>query len=615
MKKLHITNDISLPADFVTQAIAILAKRRAGKSYTMRKIVEQLFETNQQVVIVDPKGDQWGIRSSADGKKPGFPIVILGGEHGDIPLEVGSGELVAKLVVEERVSVLLDLSTFRKYEIATFMAIFLENLYRLKAKEAYRTPLMVVIDEADAIAPQKPQKGEERMLGATDDIVRRGGQRGIGCMLVTQRSAVLNKNVLTQVQMLIVLRTIAPQDLAAMKAWIDVHGDLEQGKELMASLPSLPIGDAWFWSPGWPTAEGIFNRSHVLSIQTFDSGATPKPGEKQIIPKNLADVDLNALQTQMKETIAKAKADDPKELKKRINALEHEIVGHRTEQKRITVQPLNDKEVENLLKIRDKQWKEKVVEIRKYTTALEEIIKDSMGVLQKSFKFTIREGEKNMFDDLPSEVGKKYDRIIVQAPFAYSKPLPKGEIKPTDFLDAFSTASTYPHGDKEIQRIEKSMTGTSGAEKLRSGAMKMLNWLAADPTVVISKQRLATLSGFSVAGGTFNTYISELKRKDWIQGTSDEFSITSEGMKYAVPEEFPSGQELVQMWKNKFREGVGRILQEVYNAQTIGREELAHLLEFEPTGGTFNTYLSELRRNGLIIIEGGIIKISAEFFS
>ena len=269
MKNLKITNDISLPPDIVTQTVAILAKRRVGKSYTMRRFVEQLLDAEQQVVIVDPKGDQWGIRSSSDGKSPGYPVIILGGGHTDIPLEVNGGEIVAKLVVEERVSVLIDLSYFRKHEIAMFMAIFLENLYRLKAQEQYRTPLMVVIDEADAIAPQKPQKGEERMLGAADDIVRRGGQRGIGCMLVTQRSAVLNKNVLTQTQMLVVLRTIAPQDLAAMKAWIDVHGDIEEGKTLMASLPSLPIGDAWFWSPGWPTDEGIFNRSHVLPIKSY----------------------------------------------------------------------------------------------------------------------------------------------------------------------------------------------------------------------------------------------------------------------------------------------------------------------------------------------------------
>lgn len=357
--KLIVAKGVPLPLEIVTQTIAILAKRRAGKSYTMRKFVEQLLTCVQQIVLVDPKGDQWGIRSSADGKHAGFPIVILGGEHGDAPLEPSAGEVVAKLVVHEHVSVLLDLSFFRKHEVATFMAAFLENIYRLKAQEAYRTPMMLVIDEADAIAPQKPQKGEERMLGAAEDIVRRGGQRGIGCALITQRSAVLNKNVLTQAQMLIVLRTIAPQDLAAMKAWIDVHGTVEQGKELMDSLPSLPTGDAWFWSPGWPTAEGIFKRAHVLPIETFDSGATPKPGEKPVVPKNLADVDLEALKKQMAATIEKAKQEDPKLLRKEIARLTAEVakkqpapVEHvvRTEIKKIEVPAIGKRSLARLEK-------------------------------------------------------------------------------------------------------------------------------------------------------------------------------------------------------------------------------------------------------------------------
>ena len=67
-------------------------------------------------------------------------------------LEKAGGELVAKLIVEERVSALLDLSDFRKGEVAVFMADFLEALYRLKNREKFRTPLMLVIDEADAIA-------------------------------------------------------------------------------------------------------------------------------------------------------------------------------------------------------------------------------------------------------------------------------------------------------------------------------------------------------------------------------------------------------------------------------------------------------------------------------
>ena len=183
MKTLKISDELSLPLETVTQAIGILAKRRAGKSYAARRLAEQLFKAGQQIVIVDPKGDWWGIRSSADGKGPGRPIVILGGERGDVPLEVNAGEVVGKLVDEERVSVLLDLSLLRKHEVATFMADFLESLYRLKAREQYRTPLMLIVDEADAIAPQSPKShgtrggNVERMLGAAEDIVRRAGQR------------------------------------------------------------------------------------------------------------------------------------------------------------------------------------------------------------------------------------------------------------------------------------------------------------------------------------------------------------------------------------------------------------------------------------------------------
>jgi hypothetical protein len=397
-RSLKLAKNLSLPVDAVTQTIAILAKRRAGKSYTMRRLAEQLFDAGQQIVLVDPKGDQWGIRSAADGKAPGLPITILGGERGDVPLEASAGEVVAKLVVEERVSVVLDLSLFRKHEVATFMTTFLENLYRLKAREQYRTPMMLVMDEADAIAPQKPQKGEERMLGAAEDIVRRGGQRGIGCVLVTQRSAVLNKNVLTQAQMLIALRTIAPQDLAAMNAWIDVHGTEEQKRLLMESLPSLPVGDAWFWSPGWPTTEGIFRRVHVLPIETFDSGATPKAGEKRVEPKRPADVDLEALKRQMAATIEKAKADDPRELRRQLAAARTELAK---KDKVLAEVDVRTKRIDHKLAAKAHRTEESAIrktnvelktELSKHRRALEQAMKILVKVKAVDFAIDTDEG-------------------------------------------------------------------------------------------------------------------------------------------------------------------------------------------------------------------------------
>src|SRR5258705_6632749 len=101
---LRLAKGLALPVEAVTQTIGVLAKRRAGKSYLARRLVEQLVRAGLQVVIVDPKGDWWGIRAAANGKDPGLPVTILGGERGDVPLEKAGGELVAKLIVEERVS-------------------------------------------------------------------------------------------------------------------------------------------------------------------------------------------------------------------------------------------------------------------------------------------------------------------------------------------------------------------------------------------------------------------------------------------------------------------------------------------------------------------------------
>ena len=324
-RHVHLGPGLHFPISVVTESLAILAMKRVGKSYTARKVAEGLLKANQQVVIVDPKGDWWGIRSSADGKGAGYPVVILGGNHGDVPLEVGGGELVARLVVEQQVNVLLDVSLLRKAEVATFMTAFLETLYLLKSKEKYRTPMMLIVDEADAIAPQKPFENERRMLGAMEDIVRRGGQRGLGIMLITQRTAVLNKNVLTQCGILIFLRMMGAQDIDAIDDWVNKHGQPEQRAQLLSVIAKLPRGRIWFWAPAWPDDAGIFKSVDVEPIETFDSGATPKPGERRTMPKMLADVDLATFRTEMAQTIERAKAEDPRELRKRIGELEREL--------------------------------------------------------------------------------------------------------------------------------------------------------------------------------------------------------------------------------------------------------------------------------------------------
>ena len=264
---LHIADGLDLPLEAVTQTFAILAKRGVGKTYLGLVLAEEMLKVGAQVIIGDPVGVTWGLRSSRNGKADGLPIMVAGGTHGDIGLFTDSGALVAETLVAEKVSCILDLSLFRKGEQVRWMADFSEALYRLN-----RSPVHLILDEADAFAPQRPMRGQERMLGAVEDLVRRGRARGIGVTLITQRAAVLNKDVLTQIEVLVTLRTISPQDRAAIDEWVKVHGTQEQRSELMASLPSLPIGEAWFWSPGWLD---LFQRVKVRQRETFDSSATP----------------------------------------------------------------------------------------------------------------------------------------------------------------------------------------------------------------------------------------------------------------------------------------------------------------------------------------------------
>ena len=567
MNILKIANGFSLPVDLTTQVEVILAKRRAGKSYTMRRVVEQLLDAEQQIVLVDPKGDQWGLRSSADGKKPGYPVLILGGEHGDLPLEVSGGEVVARLAVEERVSVLLDLSQFRKHELATFMTAFLENLYRLKAQEKYRTPVKLVVDEADAIAPQKPQRGEERMLGAIEDIVRRGGQRGIGCTLVSQRSAVLNKNVLTQAQMLVVLRTIAPQDIAAMKAWIDVHGTAEQGKTLIELLPSLPIGDAWFWSPGWPTEEGIFKRVHVLPIETFDSGATPKPGQKQIIPKNLADVDLDALKGQMAATIEKKKQDDPRELRKRIAELERDVQKPLAvqSQKMVEVPVLKDAQVVRLEKIFDKM----ILEANRHGNAMallwgnfDEVGKALLGALEAIGKFN------------KASAGVSPTRIT----------LPQHKER--------NTTPAVP---------ADALSGISAPQRR---ILNALAWLESANIETPDRSQVAALSEQSPRSSGYSNNLSSLRTGGFISYPApNTLSLTSEGRAIAsAPTESLRGEDVQARVRDIVSRPQWAIIEASIRAypEDLSRADLAERSGQSATSSGFSNNLSALRSSGFI---------------
>ena len=81
------------------------------------------------------------MRFAASGKGPGFPILLLGGDHGDLPLPALGGAAVARLVVEQGVDVIADTSGLMVGERTRWFIDFASTLYRLN-----RAPLHLVIE-------------------------------------------------------------------------------------------------------------------------------------------------------------------------------------------------------------------------------------------------------------------------------------------------------------------------------------------------------------------------------------------------------------------------------------------------------------------------------------
>lgn len=279
----------TFPPEAFTQHIAILGKTGSGKTTTAKGFAEALIDSGKRVCAIDPTGVWWGLRLKADGKTPGYPVVIFGGPQADVPIEEEtSGKRLAEIIAAGSFSSVVDTSLLTVGARTRFFTDFAESLFRANSR-----PLHLIIDEAHLFAPQgrvpDPQSG--RMLHAANNLVSGGRARGLRIMLISQRPAKLHKDSLTQVETLIAMRLIAPQDRDAVEAWIGEWADPKQGRDTIASLPSLPRGDGWVWAPEL----NLLNRMSFPPIHTFDSSQTPEDGEPIKTPVNLLAVNIESI--------------------------------------------------------------------------------------------------------------------------------------------------------------------------------------------------------------------------------------------------------------------------------------------------------------------------------
>lgn len=291
----------AFPPRLTATHLAIVGKTGSGKTFTAKSLVEGLLSEVRRVCVLDPTGVWWGLRSSADGKSQGFSIVVFGGPHADVHIGEHSGAAVAKLIGTKNLPAIIDLSELLIGQRQRFVTDFAEAIYREN-----RSPLHLVIDEADEFCPQNPLPETKRLLHHVDRIVRRGRVRGFRVMMLTQRPATLHKNVLTQANALIAMRLTAPQDRNAIMDWVKGQADEVEAAAVLGSLAKLTVGEGWLWAPEL----GVLERARFPAITTFDSSRTPEDDEDMEEPAVLADVDLREVEKAFERAAEEAKSID-----------------------------------------------------------------------------------------------------------------------------------------------------------------------------------------------------------------------------------------------------------------------------------------------------------------
>jgi hypothetical protein len=570
MSKLRLSPDLALPEEAITQTFGVLGMRGSGKSNVAVVMAEAMYRAGLHWVAIDPKGDWWGIRSATDGKSPGLPVVILGGRHGDVPLEPTSGIMLADLIIEHTLTCVLDLSEFSEGDKIRFLAGvgreegFAGRLYRRKSEE--QPPTHLFFEEAHDYIPQQVMRDKAKLLHDCSKLLLWGRARGIGGTAISQRSARIHKDVLTQIDTLIVLRVTAPQDRDAIAAWVKYHG---QSHDLLMSLAGLKNGEGWVWSPEWLNT---LKQVQFLRRSTFDSGATPEVGKKGARPATLADVDLGALRERMAATIERAKATDPRELQREVARLKAELA--RKPQAVVAVPAVKEIRVEVPI-LKDGQ-----------IARLEKVV----GTWDQATTRLVSVGQ------VMSQEAKALTAALVAA---------KNGARPP----AAPLVRPFP---AMAPRLVPSPRPASGG--LTLGERKILKAIAQYPGGA-SREQLTVLTGYKRSSR--DTYLQRVQQRGLIAAHGGRIIATPAGVEALAGdfEPLPTGAALREHWLGRLPEGERRILAIVANAFPHGveRERISDLTGYKRSSR--DTYLQRLAARQLVVNEGrGAVRATEELF-
>jgi hypothetical protein len=559
-----------IPDKALEQHAILLGKTRSGKSSAMRYLVEGQLDRQRRVCIIDPKGDWYGLRSSADGRADGYPVVIFGGEHADVPINQHAGAAVAELVATGNRPCIIDLGGWHVGERTRFYIDFAATLFRTS-----KSPMHLVIDEVHNFAPQgkimDPDAG--KMIHWSNRLASEGQGKGIILLAASQRPQKVHKDFVTSCETLLAFRVIHPLDRNAIKEWIDGCPDRDKGREVLESLATMPRGEAWVWSPeiGFGPARVKFPK-----FSTFDSFAAPTGADQNKL-KGWADIDLDEVTAKLQTVVDEAKANDPRELKKQVADLKRQLAA----------QPTTKTET-------------KIVEKPVVTDGQIKRVETIVDRLEREGQKRIEAGQKEI------ETGQE----LVRTAREFASALRTSHAPPAT-QSPRATVVRQPI----VQRTPRQPSaGGTATAKLPIGERKTLAAAIQYPDGV-TREQLTVLTGYKRSSR--DAYVQRLREKQMIEVRGDVIVATDDGVA-ALPdaEPLPTGEALREYWRGRLPQGELAVFDVLVAAypNPIAREEIDAKTGYQRSSR--DAYLQRMNAKRLIETVGrGEVKASDQLFT
>lgn len=233
----------------------IQANSGAGKSWTLRRILEQTASGAQQLVI-DPEGEFASLREK-------FDYIVCAPHGADAVATPQTAAALARALWESGTSAILDIYELKAHERILFVRRFLESL--INAPKSIWHPTLVAIDEIQMFAPQQ---GSAESLAAVIDLASRGRKRGLCLVAATQRLSKVHKDVAAETLNKIIMRTGLDVDVQRAA---DELGMARAGAA--QTLRELEPGEAFVFGPA--LCRGV-ERTRIGPVVT----SHPKTGQR-----------------------------------------------------------------------------------------------------------------------------------------------------------------------------------------------------------------------------------------------------------------------------------------------------------------------------------------------